>query len=85
MFDWFKDERVEGRGVSNYFLQSRACEIANQLKVNNFQASNGWLRRWKECYSVGIRWATNDAQKIMSDYREKMSAFHGAIKSLQEK
>ena len=24
VFDWFKDERVEGRGFSNYFLQSRA-------------------------------------------------------------
>ena len=63
VFNWFKDERAEGRGVSNYFLQSRARDITNQLKVNNFQASNWWLRCWKERYSVGIRRGTSDAQK----------------------
>ena len=51
MFNWFKDEQAEGRCVSNYFLQSRAHDIANQFKVNNFQASNGWLHHWKERYS----------------------------------
>ena len=82
VFDWFKDEQAEGRWL--YFLQSRAHEIANQLKVNNFKASNGWLRCWKERYSVGIRRRTNDAQKNPSDYRGKISAFHRAIKLLRE-
>ncbi|XP_041366065.1 tigger transposable element-derived protein 6-like [Gigantopelta aegis] len=85
VFEWFKDERAEGRCVSNYFLQSKAREVASQIRVQKFQASNGWLRRWKQRYSVGIRRGTNDAQKIPSDYKEKMSGFHSAIRALRQK
>ncbi|XP_060077282.1 uncharacterized protein LOC132556822 [Ylistrum balloti] len=84
VFEWFVEERAEGRAVTNYMLQAQGRIIASQLRVDGFIASNGWLRRWKKRFSVGIRRGTNDAQKLPSDYQEKIAAFHDAIRHLRQ-
>lgn len=85
VYDWFEEERVHGRVVTNFNLQGKAREIASQLRVTNFVASNGWLRRWKTRFSVGLRRGTNDAQKVPADYKEKITAFHDSINSLRRR
>ena len=43
-----------GKAIFNWFLlstamiQEKALTVAKKLNVEHFQASDGWLRRWKE-------------------------------------
>ena len=32
--------------------QEEAKEIANQLQIDDFKASNGWLQKWKNYYNI---------------------------------
>lgn len=85
VFEWFVDQRVEGRAVANDQLRSKGRELASQLRVTDFKASDGWLRRWKKRFSVGIRRGTNDSQKLPSDYRDRISAFLDSVRSLRHR
>ena len=49
---WFLILRSENVSVSGPMLRERALEFAKELNMEGFQASEGWLDKWKKRYCL---------------------------------
>ncbi|KAH7969542.1 hypothetical protein HPB52_019318 [Rhipicephalus sanguineus] len=75
LFEFFQSERSAGRAVSNRLLAEEAVRIARSLQLRNFVASDHYIARWKKCFGISMRQATNESQKTPDDYAEAARAF----------
>lgn len=63
---WFNQKRVQGQPVSGVMLQEKAVIFNTMLEGSpNFQASNGWLHRFKQ--RNGLRKLSLKGEKLSSD------------------
>ena len=46
---WFLNLRSENVPISGPMLKEKALEFAGGLNIGGFQASEGWLEKWKKC------------------------------------
>ena len=53
-FEWFKCDPSKNL-VSRSVLQEKALEIATEIKVENFIASNGWLECFRKCHNTSFK------------------------------
>ena len=79
VLEYLEEERAKGLPVCNDDLKAKGRLVAREMGMNDFKASDGWLRRWKKRNFVGIRRGTNEAQKIPEDYADKISEFQREI------
>lgn len=52
IFDWLMEGRARNIPISGPILQQKAREIALKMGINNFQASNGWLQKFKNRWNL---------------------------------
>ena len=52
MFEWFRMARSKNIPVSGPMLQAKAVAVAEQMQLENFKASNGWLEKFKTRYKI---------------------------------
>ena len=45
---WFLNCRSENIPLNGPLLKKKAIAFATELKIENFQASDGWLEKWKK-------------------------------------
>ena len=45
-------------------IQEKAVVSAKELNTENFQASDGWLRRWKERNNISFKTVSRDSKSI---------------------
>lgn len=55
LIKWFKNVRSNSISVSGNILKEKALEIAKELNVENFNASNGWIERFKERHGLSFK------------------------------
>ena len=48
IFKWFLSKRSQNILIDGVFRKEKALQYAKELGFNEFTASDGWLRRWKE-------------------------------------
>ena len=48
----FCKPRSKSIPISGPMLQKKALEFAEELEIDDFQASNGWLTNWKSRYNI---------------------------------
>lgn len=73
---WFKQARASGVPITGPMVQAKALKFSSQFKDgNNFTASNGWLRSWKNHFSI--------SSKVICG--EKLSADTQAVHPFQQK
>ena len=48
LFKWFLNIRNQNVPLSDAIIQEKVSSYAKELNIENFKASDGWLRRWKE-------------------------------------
>ena len=48
VFKWFLSKRSRDISIDGVFIKEKALQYAKELGFNEFQAPDGWLRRWKE-------------------------------------
>ena len=48
VFRWLLSERSQDIPIDGIFIKEKALQYAKELGFNEFQASDGWLWRWKE-------------------------------------
>ncbi|XP_037931315.1 uncharacterized protein LOC119666109 [Teleopsis dalmanni] len=54
-FDWFAKARIQKIPLSGPIVKAKAIEIAIKLGISNFNASNGWLNRWRLRNNVAFK------------------------------
>ena len=52
---WFKQVRSQNISVIGQLLQEKAREIAAQLQISEFRASNGWLEKFLRRHSITLK------------------------------
>lgn len=46
IIEWIDESRVNGACLSGKCIKTKALDIANELSISNFKASNGWLGKF---------------------------------------
>nr|XP_037280355.1 tigger transposable element-derived protein 6-like [Rhipicephalus microplus] len=62
---WFKDARSQNVPVSGPMLQEKARQFADALDITGFEASAGWLHRFRE--RNGITWQVVSGEEKAAD------------------
>ena len=48
-------------------IQEKAVIFAKELNTENFQASDGWLRRWKERNNISFKTISGESESVTSE------------------
>ena len=59
---WFKRLRPKNFPANGLLIKEKALYIAKELTSNNFQASDGWLDKWKK--KLGLIFFISDSFTI---------------------
>ena len=52
VWTWYKNAREAGIQMSGPMIQEKALQLAKDLQMPVFKASNGWLHSWKSRYNI---------------------------------
>ena len=72
IFNCFLSMWSQNIPLSATMFQDKALIFAKGLNVENFQASDGWLRRWKERNHVTFKAASGESKYMMGDVKVKV-------------
>lgn len=64
VFKWFQDVRSRNVPLTGPLIREKALEFAEMLEVENFQASVGWLNRFRERYGVVTKCISGEASDV---------------------
>ena len=67
IFKWFLNMRSDNVPLSASVIQEKAVMFAKDLNVENFQASDGWLRRWKERNNITFKTVSGESNSVTPD------------------
>ena len=71
--EWFDLQRKQGLGVTSLMLKRKAELEGRARGLNNFKASDGWLRSFKRRHCLSLCSRTSLAQKLPHDFEEKLN------------
>ncbi|XP_054746495.1 tigger transposable element-derived protein 4-like [Anastrepha obliqua] len=66
-FNWFAKARSQNIPISGPILKANAMEIAGKLGVPNFNASDGWLNKWRIRNNVAFKCVSGEAADVNQD------------------
>lgn len=55
IFQWYLHARVNNLKISGPLLKEKALELASEVGLNDFKASNGWLQKFKERHQISYK------------------------------
>ena len=64
IFNWFLNMRSQNVPLSASMIQEKAVIFAKELNTENFQVSDGWLRRWKERNNIPFKTVSGKSKSI---------------------
>ena len=67
IFKWFLNMRSDNVPLSASVIQEKAVMFAKDLNVENYQASDGWLRRWKERNNITFKTVSGESNSATPD------------------
>lgn len=85
--EYVVEKRNEGLPITRAVIQVKALEIARELHIpsTEFKASLGWCRRMMQRNGLCLRRRTSLAQRLPSDFTEKLVAFQRYVINLRKK
>ena len=82
---WVRERRAAGIGVSTKDIRMKALQIARTIGgLSDFKASVGWCRRFMRRNLLSLRRRTHIAQKLPSDFEDKLISFQRYIIKLRK-
>ena len=70
VWDWYTMCRNSNIPVSGSMLQEEATLIAEKLEISDFVASNGWLEKFKQKYSICNKTVAGEAGDVSKETME---------------
>ena len=67
IFNWFLNMRSQNVPLSASIIQEKAVIFAQELNTEKFQASDDWLRRWKEKNNISFKTASGKSKFVTSE------------------
>lgn len=80
------EKRQDGMPVTRAIIQLKALEIAKELNIPpaEFKASLGWVKRMMRRNGLSLRRRTSLAQRLPSDFEDKLLSFQRHIIKLRK-
>lgn len=78
--DWFSEVRRQNIPINGPTIQAKAKEIATDLGMTRFVASNGWLHKWRNRHNITYE-STSGEASTLNQYDEEQLFEHFAYKS----
>ena len=78
VYEWFVAQRSKNIAISGPLLQEYARKVSEELNsaTNSFQASNGWLEKFKIRYNIHFRTICGESrsvdQTIVDDWKSRL-------------
>lgn len=66
-YKWFVNIREQAIPISGSILKEKAVKYAEELRIENFKASNGWFDRWKGRHGVLFKTVSGEAKSCTAD------------------
>ncbi|XP_025409934.1 tigger transposable element-derived protein 6-like [Sipha flava] len=70
-FEWFCRARSYNLPVSGPLLQEKALEVVNEVGLENFKASNGWLEKFRERHNISFKNICGEGNSVDTSVVEK--------------
>ena len=67
VFKWFFNMRSQNVSLSGGIIQEKASIYAKELNIENFKASDGSLRRWKERRNITFKTISGESNSLTSE------------------
>ncbi|XP_065218086.1 tigger transposable element-derived protein 6-like [Planococcus citri] len=67
LLDWFTQARAMNIPIDGPLLKSKGLEIAKKLGIDNFNASDGWLHRFRSRHGVLHKKISGEAESVDDD------------------
>ena len=67
MFQWFLSVRNQDMPIGGALFKEKEKFYAKDAGLYDFQASGGWIRRWKERYSVTFKKISGEASSVTTE------------------
>ncbi|XP_057291713.1 tigger transposable element-derived protein 4-like [Hydractinia symbiolongicarpus] len=67
LLTWFTSMRGNNIPINGPILIEKAREFATAFNYEDFSASNGWLRGWKERYGITFKEVSGESAKVTSE------------------
>ncbi|KAJ8412579.1 hypothetical protein AAFF_G00129150 [Aldrovandia affinis] len=85
--EYVTEKRNDGMPITRAVIQLKALEIAKDLNIppTEFKASFGWCRRMMRRNGLSLRRRTSLAQRLPSDFREKLLSYQRYVIKLRKK
>ena len=64
IFNWFLNMQSQNVPLSASMIQEKAVICAKELNTENFQASDGWLRGWKERNNISFKAVSGESKSV---------------------
>ena len=64
VYEWFSIARAKSFPISGPILQAEALKFAAALKLENFKASNGWLRSFKIKHDITFQTSCGESKSV---------------------
>ena len=75
VWDWFVDARRRNIPVTGKLIQEKALLISMKEQLEDFQASDGWLRRWKDRHNVHLSCLSGERADVSEETVVSMIVF----------
>ena len=76
VLEWFSKVRNQNVPVSGPMIQAKALEFAEELGIESFKASNGWLERFRKRHDIKFRAICGESSSVnsetVSNWEEKL-------------
>ena len=64
---WFKHVRDKNVPINGKIVQEKALQYAEELEIDNFHASDGWLDRWKKRNSIAFKVVAGESASVSEE------------------
>ena len=64
ILNWFLNMQSQNVPLSASMIQEKAVIFAKELNNENFQASDGWLRCWKEKNNISLKTVSRELKSV---------------------
>ena len=75
IFKWLLNVRSRNVVVSASILKTKAKELAEKINIKGFQASDGWLDRWKNRYNVSFKTVSGEGNSCTDEMMMNLGCF----------
>ena len=67
IFKWFLSARSQNVPIGGVVFKAKTLEYAKEIGLDDFHASDSWIRRWKKRYNISFKTISGEANSVTAE------------------